>query len=257
MDKNYFSSKKFINSQISFGFFTRQGGFSFKNFSSLNCSYSCGDQDIPVKKNILKAQKELSLEKKKIKFVNQIHSNKSVMINNKNFDDNFEADGLITKNKNISIAILTADCCPIFLFDNENTFISCLHVGWKGVYLNIIKNTLDQIIKIQPQVNKINAIIGPCLKKKNFEVDNDFKNKFLKINSRYEIYFSKNKKNNKIFFDMSGLIKFQLLGNKIVNIDDINMDTYDNESLFFSHRRATHLSQFPTGRMINIIGFNN
>ena len=257
MNKNYITSEKFLNSKISFGFFTRKGGHSSNKFSSLNCSFNNGDKEDDVKKNILKAQKELYLDKKKIKFVNQIHSNKTVIINEINYLDIFEADAMITQNKEICIAILTADCCPIFLFDDENNFISCLHAGWKGVFSNIIKNTIKQIVKIQPDLNKINAIIGPCLNKKNFEVDERFKENFIKINSTNNNYFTNNDKNKQIFFDMREMIKFQLMDNQIKNIEDINIDTYNNDNLFFSHRRSTHLNQLPTGRMINIIGFKN
>tara|TARA_B110000196_G_C21135162_1_gene660677 strand:+ start:188 stop:958 length:771 start_codon:yes stop_codon:yes gene_type:complete len=255
MKKNYITQNQIINSKISYGFFTRNGGFSNKNFSSLNCSYSNGDDKINVKKNILYAKKKLFLENKKIKFVSQIHSNKSIIVNKRNYKNRFEADGIITTDKEICIAILTADCCPIFLFDEENKFISCLHAGWKGVYSNIVKNTLNNIIKIQPNNNKIKAIIGPCLDRKNFQVSEDFKIKFIKINSNYKNFFISSKKNKKIFFDIKNIIKFQLKENKIKNIDDVNMDTYDNKDLFFSHRRATHSDQLPTGRMINIIGF--
>ena len=56
---------------------------------------------------------------------------------------------------------------------------------------------------------------------------------------------------------MRGLIKYQILKSNIKNIENINLDTYSNKDLFFSHRRAKHLNQNPTGRMINIIGFSN
>lgn len=257
MTKNYINLEKHTNSQISFGFFTRNGGLSLGNFSSLNCSLSSGDQKNFVKKNILKAQKELLIHNKKIKFVNQNHSNKVIIIDKNNYSNKFEADGIITEDKDICIAILTADCCPILIFDDENKFICCLHAGWKGVYSNIIKNAIDQIIKIQPNLIKINAIIGPCLNKKNFEVSEDFKYNFLNVNSDYKNFFSITNKSNKFLFDMRKLIKFQLKSNNIVNIKNINIDTYSNEDLFFSHRRATHLNQLPTGRMINLISFSN
>jgi hypothetical protein len=255
MTSNYYISDKFINSKISYGFFTRKGGFSFNNFSSLNCSYNNGDQFIAVKKNIEQAQKKLKLEKKKLKLIKQIHSSKVMMINNKNFLENTKADGMITQNKDISLAVLTADCCPIFLFDDDASFISCLHAGWKGCILNIIKSALTVIKKIQPVTRKINAIIGPCINKKNFEVDKDLKKQFLEIDPIYNKYFI-NKNDNKSLFDMRKLINFQLLSNKITKIENIEIDTYSNEELFYSHRRSTHQDNLPTGRMINIIGFN-
>jgi len=122
---------------------------------------------------------------------------------------------------------------------------------------DIIKNALDQIIKIQSNHDKIKAIIGPCLHVDNFEISTDFRANFLKINSNYKDYFDINYKNNKIHFNLKNLIKFQLKENKIFNIEEINIDTYSNEDLFFSHRRSTHLNKLPTGRMINIMGFKN
>jgi len=255
MTINYYTSPTFTNRKIAYGFFTRKGGFSFNNFSSLNCSYSAGDQSIAVKKNIEQAKKKLHLEKKKIKLINQIHSNKIILLNDKNFVKKFKADGMITQNKNICIGVLTADCCPIFLFDEEASFISCLHAGWKGCYVNIVENALKKIKQIQPKTKKINAVIGPCLNKINFEVSKDLKKKFIKKKSIYKNFFIDKKQNNKYLFDMQGLIKFQLIKNDIKNIENIELDTYSNEESFFSHRRSSHNDNLPTGRMINIIGY--
>ena len=58
MKKNYIYSNKYSDSRISLGFFTRKGGFSSKNFSSLNCSSNSGDKNTTVKDNIFQAQKE-------------------------------------------------------------------------------------------------------------------------------------------------------------------------------------------------------
>lgn len=256
MTINFYTSPTFTNPKISYGFFTRKDGFSFNNFNSLNCSYSSGDQCIAVKKNIEQAQKKLKLEKKKIKLINQIHSNEVIIINENNFIKKFKADGMITQNKHISIAVLTADCCPVFLFDEEASFICCLHAGWKGCYVNIIENALKKIKQIQPRTKKINAIIGPCLNKINFEVSNDLKEKFIKEDLMYNKFFVDKEQNDKCLFDMRGLIKFQLLKNDIINVENIELDTYSNEELFFSHRRSSHIDKLPTGRMINIIGFN-
>ena len=56
---------------------------------------------------------------------------------------------------------------------------------------------------------------------------------------------------------MRSLIKHQITKNNINKLENIDIDTYQNHHIFFSNRRATHLKKLPTGRMINIIGFNN
>ena len=253
MKNNFYTSIKIKNPNITYGFFTRENGFSKKNFSSLNCSYNSGDVRKNVHLNILESQKKLSLNTMKIKIIEQIHSNKVVVINKRNFANKFQADGMITQDKKINIAILTADCCPIFLFDKDSSFIACLHAGWKGTYYNIIQKAVIKIKKIQPNLKKVNAIIGPCLHKKNFEVSNSLKNRFIKLHPIYKKYFEEI--NNKRFFDMRGLLKFQLIQNHITKIENIDFDTYANKKMFFSHRRSTHNNNLPTGRMINIIGF--
>ena len=99
------------------------------------------------------------------------------------------------------------------------------------------------------------AIIGPCLDQENFEVDETFKEKFIRKNLYYKTFFGKKAGNNKIYFDMRGLIDLQLRELSINDIFHVNKDTYSEENLFFSHRRAKHRDALPTGRMINIIGF--
>ena len=180
-----------------------------------------------------------------------------VIINKKNFLDTPEADGSITQDKNISLAVLTADCCPIFIYDNDINFICCLHAGWKGCLLNIVSSAIEKIQNIQSNVNKVFAIIGPCIHKTNFEVSSDLKEQFILKNSRYEKFFTNVKNTRKVLFDMRGLIQFQFKDNMVNNIYNIDLDTYKNEDLFFSHRRATHNQTLPTGRMINIIGFKD
>jgi len=257
MKKIVITSNKFINSNVSVGFFTKQEGFSNNNFTSLNCNLYSGDNQKIVKKNIAKAQKLIDPQNKKLKIISQIHSKKVVLINKINFDKKFAADGMITQDHNINIAVLTADCCPIFIFDDDSSFISCLHSGWKGCYFNIIENALKKIRKIQPNAKKINAIIGPCLNKNNFEVNADFKKKFLKKQLSYKKFFIKKNDKDKYLFDMRGMVKFQLKEKNILKIEDIDLDTYSNKDLFYSHRRSTHKNNLPTGRMINIIGFKN
>ena len=239
---------------IKYGFFTRVGGFSKKNYSSLNCNLSSGDNPQIVKKNIQFAMNLLSLKNKKLKLSNQIHSNIIEEINNKNLSKEIVADGLITNDFSIALGILTADCTPIFIFDKSKSFICCLHAGWKGCLMNIVKNSMKLIPKYNQNIDDIIAIIGPCLAKENFEVSINFKDNFIKSDPNYKKFFTK-KNPDKDLFDMRGLINFQLNILGVTNIFNLNKNTYQNNELFFSHRQATHEKLSGTGRMINIISF--
>ena len=257
MKTNFYMHKKLNISNIGYGFFTKNGGCSNNNYASLNCNHNTDNDQNIVNKNINIAKKNLGLNKSKLKFISQIHSNQVIIIDKNNFSTSVEADGSITQDKDISLAVLTADCCPIFIYDSDINFICCLHAGWKGCLLNIVGSAIKQIQTIQSNVNKIFAIIGPCLNKANFEVSSDLKDQFIIKDSNYDRFFTYIDSTKKTLFDMRGLIQFQFNNNMINNVYNIDLDTYENEDLFFSHRRSTHNENLPAGRMINIIGFKN
>ncbi len=255
MFKNFINLKKFEN-KVTFGFFTSQGGVSTGDYSSLNCNKNSKDKKNNITKNIIIALRNLELENKNLKLINQVHSNRVFDINYNNYRKKLYGDGLITKEKNIALAVLTADCAPIFLFDDQKTIICCLHAGWKGALKNIIKKCIDNLNKKNLQISNINAIIGPCLGYRNFEVDKNLKYKFIKENENYSEFF-KYKNKNKDMFNFRGLLNFQLKKNGIKKIYNIKKDTYKNSDIFFSHRRATHQNRIKNGRMINIISLKD
>ena len=254
MKKIFFKINSINSRFVNYGFFTRNGGYSKKNFKSLNCSYASNDIKRYVKKNILTAIKKLNLDNKKLILVKQSHSTKIIHINSKNYNKKHSADGIITKNREIAIGVLTADCAPIFIFDKKKEIICCLHSGWKGTLNNIVKNGVKSISKNKIKRDDLIVIIGPCLSKKNFEVNSDFKNQFIRKNSKYSEFF-KFKNSGKDLFDMRGIINFQFKDLGINNVYNIKKDTYSNKSMFFSYRRSKHIDELNTGRMINIIGF--
>ncbi len=249
LNKNYYSIK---NTKITHAFFTRLHGCSKKEYKSLNCSLSNGDNKKIVYKNRLKALKKLKLHKKKLILLNQKHSSKVIQVKKSNLNKKIEADGMITSLNNVVLGILTADCAPIFIYDNKYKFVCCLHSGWKGALNNISKNAIKLFDKHNIKRDNLTAIIGPCLGTKNYEVDRSFEKRFFNKNFSYARFFRK-KNNIKFFFNLRGLIKYQLKELGLKKIHNINLDTYSNKSLFFSHRRSVHKDKKTTGRLINLI----
>ena len=254
---NYYIAEDIINNKIVYGFFSKEGGLSKGKYFSLNCSTNSEDNKEIVEKNISIAKKQLGLKNHQLKFLKQTHSNRVEIIDNNNFNSLIKADGCITKNNNIALAILTADCAPIFIFDNNYSFICALHAGWKGCLNNIVKKAVDKINQISINTSKIIAVVGPCLSKENFEVDENFKDSFISQNFEYEDFFFQGLKKNKHHFDMRKLLNFQLLKSSVHKVCNVMIDTYLDENLFFSHRKSFQSNTLPTGRMINIIGFKN
>jgi len=246
---NYYFMK---NCLVTHGFFTRTKGYSKKEYKSLNCSVSNGDNKKLVYKNKLKALKNLKLQNKKLILINQVHSSKVVQIKKSNINKIIYADGMFTSLNDIVLGVLTADCAPIFIYDNKNKYICCLHSGWKGTLKNISKKAINLFDKHKIDRTNLIAIIGPCLGFKNYEVERNFEKKFFKKNPFYSKFFRK-KNDSKLLFNLRGLINYQLKELGLKKIHNINLDTYSNKSLFFSHRRSVHQNTKITGRLINLI----
>ena len=100
----------------------------------------------------------------------------------------------------------------------------------------------------------IYAAIGPCISQKNYNVGDDFLRKFIKKNKKNRVFFKK--RGNLIYFNLPEYVKSQLKLNKISNIDQIKLDTFDKKNNFFSARRSLRLKDDDYGRNISIIMIN-
>ena len=241
---------------ISHGFFNRKGGESEGIYKSLNCGRGSNDKKTNISKNLKIVKNRISKKCKNIFFVNQIHSNKFIFLN-KNFKikkKRIKADAIITNQKNLPIAVLTADCVPVLLYDKKKNMIAAIHAGWKGAFKDIVKKVIKFMCKKGCEEKNITAAIGPCIGFANYNVKENFKKKFLKKNKKNKIFFKIKK--GSIHFDLPNYVKSQLEFNRISNIDMRNIDTFIVKNNFFSARRSLKLKHDDYGRNISIIMIN-
>ncbi len=170
------------------------------------------------------------------------------------FKKKVKADAIVTSQKKIPIAILTADCVPLLLYEKEKKIIAAIHAGWKGAYKGIIDKVIKYMLKKGCSSKNIIAAIGPAICQKNYVVKKDFKVRFIKQNIKNKIFFKKKKK--LIYFNLPDFVNSQLKSNKITRIDRINLDTFDKKNNFFSARRSLSLNHDDYGRNISIIMIN-
>ena len=242
--------------KINHGFFNRMGGKSSGIYRSLNCGPGSNDFKSKIKSNLKIVKNKISKKSRNIFLMNQIHGNKIIYIG-KNFKfkkKKIKADAIITDQKKIPIAVLTADCAPILLYDKKINMIAVIHAGWKSAYKGIIKKVVDFMLNKGCKEKNIVATIGPCINLKSYNVKNDFQKKFLKKNKKNKVFF-KNMKNI-IYFDLPNYVKSQLKSSKISNIEIIKIDTFDSKNNFFSARRSLKLKHDDYGRNISIIMIN-
>ncbi len=247
-----FFSKKFKKfKSINHCFFSKKNGFSKGIYQSLNCGQGSSDNKKNIIKNLNFVAKNMHVSRKKLILMYQTHSNKVIVINRKNqYLLKYKSDAIITKIKGLALGVVTADCVPIILFDSHNQIIGCIHAGWKGAVSGIIENTIKKFKKLGSK-NKIFASVGPCIGTKSYEVDFNFYKKFISTSKKNKIYFTKKNKNKKLF-NLRKFVNDKLIKLK-VKVDNINKDTFQEKSNFFSYRRSQKLGQNDYGRCISVI----
>jgi YfiH family protein len=234
------------------GFFNNIGGKSKGIYKSLNCGPGSNDLHSNIKKNLKIVKKKISKSSKNIFLLHQIHSNKFIYVDDKyKLKTKPKVDAIITTQRNLPIAVLTADCVPILICDNKKNVIAAIHAGWKGAYKDIIKRVIRFMIKKGCKPENVSAVIGPCISVKNYEVKQDFIKKFIKKEKKNKVFFKNIK--NKNFFSLNSYIHSQLKSLNIKNIEIINKDTFDIKNNFFSARRSNSRNENDYGRNISII----
>ena len=185
--------------------------------------------------------------------LNQVHSNKFCFINKKyKFSKKkIKGDALITNIKNLAIGVLSADCVPLLIYDQKLKIISAIHAGWKGAYKGVVEKVVNFFLKNGSKTKDLYAVIGPCITEKNYEVQKDFKKKFLKKDIKNNKFFKIIK--NKTYFSLNNYVYNQLKKIGIKNLEIINKDTFDEKNNFFSSRRSIKTKKSDYGRNISII----
>tara|TARA_B100000674_G_scaffold167421_1_gene134838 strand:+ start:173 stop:931 length:759 start_codon:yes stop_codon:yes gene_type:complete len=249
-------SKKLSNIKgIKYGFFNSNGGVSKNIYKSLNCGPGSNDTSSNVKKNLNIVKKKISKVSKDIFLLNQIHSNKFVFIDSRYKSKiKAKADAIITNQKNLPIAVLTADCVPILVFDNQKKIIAAIHAGWKGAFKGIISNVIKFMVKKGSKPKSIIAVIGPAISVKNYEVQKDFYKKFIRKDKTSHKFFKMNKE--KLYFNLTSYVKSLIFKSGVKKIEKIDIDTFDIKNKFFSARRSKSLNHADYGRNISIIMLN-
>ncbi|GHU88963.1 laccase domain protein [Clostridia bacterium] len=209
----FFTSKLIT---VPHGFATRVGGVSEPPFDTLNLGSSAIDG--AVTENYLRFAKAIGVPRESLVFTKQVHGDNIVWAENRGKDD---CDGLITRQKGLTLTILWADCVPILL--QGDGCVAAVHAGWRGTALGIVKKTVKMMS------GNIRAAIGPAIGKCCFEVQSDVARHFPKSEKSDGEHWK---------VDLKAINRDQLLSAGVTEIDISEECTHCNEKLFFSHRRT-------------------
>lgn len=224
----------------------RQDGFSQGAYASFNCTYGYGDDDACVSRNRQLLCKDKNIAPNRLFTPKQVHGLRIADINQDflNADEPAQkkmlegVDAMISPLADCCIAISTADCIPILLYDQRQQIIAAIHAGWRGTVKGIVTATLQKMQeRYGCQSIDIHAAIGPGISLEAFEIGDEVYEQFQqagfdmgRIARKYEKWHIDLWKANHILLTEWGIPKEK--------IETVNICTFNHNEKFFSARKA-------------------
>lgn len=234
------------------GFLGRRGGVSDGVHGGLNVGLGSDDDRAAVRENRRRAVEAVASGAALVT-LHQVHSPDCLIATAAWPDDaRPHADAVVTDRPGLLLGILTADCAPVLLADEAAGVIGAAHAGWKGAFGGVIAATVARMEELGADRDRIAAAIGPCIARGSYEVDDAFAARFEAIDPANERFFAAGRPGHHQF-DLEAYVAARLAEAGVTRVDALGLDTYTDETRFFSFRRATHRGEPDYGRQISLI----
>jgi hypothetical protein len=234
------------------GFFGSQGGVSTGIYRSLNCGLGSKDELSRAIENRRRATEALGAQHDRLVTLRQVHSARAEIVDRPWGGLPPEADALVTRQPNLVLGVLAADCAPILLLDPHANVIGAVHAGWKGAVAGVIESAVGAMASLGADPGRISAGVGPCLSQSSFEVGPDLVDAVLAASPWAEGLFEPGA-GDRSQFDLKRYCLGRLARLGVAHMDALADDTLTAPEAYFSHRRSVKAGDADCGRNLSAI----
>jgi hypothetical protein len=215
-------------------------------------SFSSSPDKNYIQENRSRLALAMGVENSRLYFPSQVHKTRIVHVTEATSKEDLqETDALITNRTGICIAVMSADCVPILIYDKKNKAVGAVHSGWRGTVAKILDKTLQEMQQsFGTKGEDVYAGIGPSVSQDVYEVGEEV---ILEVR---QTFGHKNDlivplPNNKAKLDLWKANKVQLVefGVAPSRIEISDLCTVKNNNHFFSARKGD-TGRFAAGIMM-------
>jgi polyphenol oxidase len=204
-------------------------------------SYSSSPDKTFIQQNRNLLAVAMGIEHSSLYFPSQVHKTRIVQVDkNTPREELLETDALITNEVGLCIAVMSADCVPILLYDKKNNAVGAVHSGWRGTVARILEKTLQHMHKtFGTKGQDIYAGIGPSVSQDSYEVGEEVVSEVHRsFGNKSELMIPVG--SNKAKLDLWKANKLQLMefGVFATRIEISDLCTVKNNNHFFSARKG-------------------
>ncbi len=212
---------------IEAGATVRLGGVSKGVHAGLNLGLNTTDAPDDVAANRRMFASVLRETRHRVCWLTQLHGTGVVERGSANAAQAFKADAHWTTERDLVLAVLTADCLPVLFADEQASCIAAAHAGWRGLAAGVLEQTLTAL-PFSPE--RFRSWIGPAIGGNVYEVGEEVRDAF----AGNDHWFHASRPRH-WWFDMAGLAaeKLTALG---VDVSVSGYCTYRDQR-FYSYRR--------------------
>lgn len=223
-----------------------------KQGNEFTLSYSSSPDRNEIENNRNALASAMGVAPSKLFFPSQVHLTRIVNITSQTpKSELMETDALITSEPGVCIAVMSADCVPILVYDKKNHVAGAIHSGWKGTVARILEKTLHHMNEVfGTRGEDVVAGIGPSVSQQSYEVGEEVV-AAVHQSFRNSATLLQHLPNNKAKLDLWRANEFQLaeFGVKKENIEVSDLCTVLNNTHFFSARKGDR-GRFAAGIML-------
>ncbi|TPG13576.1 peptidoglycan editing factor PgeF [Sphingomonas oligophenolica] len=238
---------------VKHGFLGRRGGVSTGIVAGLNVGMGSADDPAAIAENRRRAT-DAVLPGAALVSIYQVHGHDAVSVTAPFAPDSRpRADAMVTDRPGLLLGILTADCAPVMFADRAAGVVGAAHAGWKGALAGITDSTITAMEALGADRTRIAAAIGPCIAPASYEVDDGFARRFAASDPANERFFAPARDGHHQF-DLEAYVTHRITAAGVTRVEALGLDTYADDTHFYSYRRATHRGEPDYGRQISLIG---
>jgi polyphenol oxidase len=172
-------------------------------------------------------------------WLTQVHGARCVQAENSHVG--VEADACVARSPGHVCAVLTADCLPILLCDDQGSVVAAVHAGWRGLAAGVIEASVRGMAT---PGDRLLAWLGPGIAPAAYEVGRDVLLEFAGTDLKA---FAENG-NGKWLCDLYAIARHRLASVGVTRCWGGSYCSFSDHRQFFSHRRDG-----MTGRMASLI----
>jgi len=217
------------------------GGVSAAPFDTLNLGKGVPDDPEAVERNRAVAAERFGFDHRRVVWMDQVHSADVAVATGPGTVG--RVDAVLTREEDLVLAVLAADCLPILAADPQAGVVGAAHSGRAGTLSGVAPALVAEMVRNGAEPGRIAVALGPSICGSCYEVPAEMRDEL----AAHTPEGAATTRQGTPGIDIRAAVTAQLRAAGVGQITADGRCTYETEGLF-SHRRGA-----PTGRLAGYV----